>query len=352
MKNQNLSKVLVGVIIISSVLSCNFKNYESILIDFKTDTSSLADSIKVLKSFKKMDNFFVLNYTGIYDDRTSLLQKWFDSHVGYKYRPTGCSVFYTSKNANQGFLAQNFDRDSDVPDIGILFGRYCPIGKYKSFSLSRIEDLQTEDMKGLTRNINPSNLTDYQRYLVLFFPFFSVGGINEHGLAIGIASIPSQLIKETENRSPIFVTHFIRQLLDNCRTIDEAIKLSKKYYIYDRSLCTITHHILIGDSTGHSVMIEYKNGKMDYVLSDQKFQLFTNKPIIDNSNENLNQCWRFKIINERLSESNANLNIQDCLSVLKKVKNNTMWTVVYDLKNKQGIFTVYGDFTKQYKFGF
>ena len=352
MKKQDLFKVLVGFILTISILSCNFRNAENILIVFNTDTSSLSDSLKVLKSFRKIDNFFVLNYSGVYDDKTRLLQEWFNTHADNNYKPTGCSVFYTFNDTNQGFLGQNFDLDSDVPKCGILFGQYCPYGKYKSFSFSRIEDLQTADKKGLSMSIDPSNLTDFQKSCVLYFPFYAVGGINEHGLAIGIASIPSQMIKETENRNPIFVTNFARQLLDNCRTIDEAVKISQKYYLYDHSLSTISHHILIGDSTGNSVMIEYKNGKMAYVYSNHKFQFFTNKYIIDNSNENLNQCWRYKIIKERLSESNANLNIQDCLSLLKRVKNNTIWTVVYDLKNKQGMFTVYGCFTKQYKFGF
>lgn len=352
MKEQNLLKLFLSVLLTCLAFSCNFKNNEQILIDFKTDTSSLSDSLKILKSFKKMNNFFVLNYSGDYDDKTRLLQEWFNSHAEYIYKPTGCSVFWTGNEINQGFLGQNFDQDDGVSKCGILFGKYSPSGKYKSFSFSRIEDLQTADNKGLNINVNPSSLTDFQKSSVLYFPFYAVGGINEHGLAVGIASIPSQLIKEKENRSPIFVTNFIRQLLDNCRTVDEAVTLSKKYYLYDHSLSTISHHFLIADSIGHSVIIEYRTGRMDYIYDNEGFQLFTNNQIIENSNENLNKCWRFKIINERLSVHNTNLNIQDYLSILDQVKNNTIWSVMYDLKNKQGIFTVYGSFSKQYKFEF
>jgi hypothetical protein len=343
MGKQYLIKAIVFVTLTNAVFSCNFKSTEQVLINFETDTSSLLDSSKTLKSFRKIDNFYVLNYTGMYDDKINWLQDYFNTNADKNYMPSGCSVFYTSNNVNQEFLGQNLD----LPDCGVLFGKYSSPNKYKSFSFSRIDD-----MKDFSKSTNPSNLTDFQKTCILYFPFYAVGGMNEHGLTIGIASIPSQMIKETENRKPIFVTNFIRQLLDNCRTIDEAVKLSHEYYLFDHSLSTISHHFLIGDSTGHSVVIEYKNGKMDYVFSNQRSQFFTNKNIIDNSEQNLNQCWRFKIINEKFSKSNPDFNIQDGLSILKRVKNNTIWSVVYDLKNKQGIFTVYGSFTKQYKFGF
>jgi penicillin V acylase-like amidase (Ntn superfamily) len=229
----------------------------------------------------------------------------------------------------------------------VLFGKYSSNGKYKSIAFSRIEDMQ-----GFNRETNPSNLTNAQRISVLFFPFYAVGGINEHGVALGIAGISSQKIRETDNRKPIFVTNFIRQILDNCKTIDDAVRLSHEYYFYDHSLTTNSHHLLIGDSTGHSVIIEYKNGKMEYVYPNQNFQLFTNNNIIDNSTDNLNKCWRYKTINNQLSKRDSGFDTQAYLKILNKATNNTNWSVVYDLKNKQGIFTIYGNFSKQYKFGF
>ena len=350
MNTINFSHVLNLVLVSSLLTTCNFKNLEQIQIGFENDSSDLTDSLKTVNSFSKKDNFFVLNYVGSYDDKIQWLQDYFNQHAGvdFKPNPSGCSVFYASNDSNKNYLGQNVD----LPACSVLFGKYSSNEKYKSFSFSRIEDLETESKKGLNRSINPSKLTDFQKTCVLFFPFYAVGGMNERGLAVGIAGITSQVIKETKNRKPIFVTNLIRQILDNCKTIDDAVQLSHDYYFYDHSLTTNSHHLLIGDSTGRSLIIEYKNGKMEYVYPNQKFQLFTNNYVIDNSIDNLNECWRYKSINDQLSKRNSRFDIQDYLKILDKAKNNTNWSVVYDLKNKQGIFTIYGSYSKQYKFGF
>lgn len=345
MNTKNWLHVLNFILVSSLLTACSFKSSEQIQIGFENNTSDLSDSLKTINSFNKKDNFFVLNYVGNYDDKIQWLQDYFNQHAGvdFKPNPSGCSVFYATNDSNRNYLGQNVD----LPACNVLFGKYSSNGKYKSIAFSRIEDMQ-----GFNKETNPSNLTNAQKTSVLFFPFYAVGGINEHGVAVGIAGIPSQMIKETENRKPIFVTNLIRQILDNCKTIDDAVQLSHDYYFYDHSLTTNSHHLLIGDSTGHSVIIEYKNGKMEYVYPNQNFQLFTNNYIIDNSMDNLKQCWRFKSINNQLSKRDSGFVIQDYLKILDKAKNNTNWSVIYDLKNKQGIFTIYGNFSKQYKFGF
>jgi len=91
---------------------------------------------------------------------------------------------------------------------------------------------------------------------------------------------------------------------------------------------------------------------MEYIYPNQNFQLFTNNNIIDNSTDNLNKCWRYKTINNQLSKRDSGFDTQAYIKILNKATNNTNWSVVYDLKNKQGIFTIYGNFSKQYKFGF
>jgi len=345
MNTKNWLQVLNFILVSSLLTACNFKSSEQIQIGFENNTSDLTDSLKTINSFSKKDNFFVLNYVGNYDDKIQWLQDYFNQHAGvdFKPNPSGCSVFYATNDSNKNYLGQNVD----LPACNVLFAKYSSNEKYRSIAFSRIEDMQ-----GFNKETNPSNLTNAQKTSILFFPFYAVGGINEHGVAVGIAGIPSQMIKETENRKPIFVTNLIRQILDNCKTVDDAVQLSHDYYFYDHSLTTNSHHLLIGDSTGCSVIIEYKNGKMEYVYRNQNFQLFTNNYIIDNSTDNLNQCWRYKSINKQLSKRNSGFDIQDYLKILDKAKNNTNWSVVYDLKNKQAIFTIYGNLSKQYKFGF
>lgn len=345
MKNQGIIKTFLLLLLSLTIVGCNQKKDNIIQLTFVNENSSLSDSINTINSFKRNDKFFILNYTCEYDSYVDWLQNYFNSIAGIDFKPgqSGCSVFYASSDTEKNFLSQNVDSPSCTP----LFGKYSSHGKYKSFAFSRIED-----MKGFDKGIDPSNLTNDQKTSLLFFPFYSVGGINEYGLAVGIAGIPSQLIKDTLNKEPIYVTNFMRQILDNCKTVDEAIKFSTKYYIYDHSLSTNSHHFLIGDSFGKSVILEYANGKLDYKFEDKRFQLFTNNPVIEKSMEDLSQCWRYKTLNKKLTKINPETTNQDYLTFLNDAKNNTNWSVVYDLNEKRGIFTIYGDFSKRYKFNF
>lgn len=161
MKTKYYLHTLTLILVSYFLITCNFKSSEQIQIGFENNTSDLSDSLKTINSFKKKDNFFVLNYVGNYDDKMLWLQDYFNQHAGvdFKPNPSGCSVFYATNDSNKNYLGQNVD----LPACNVLFGKYSSNGKYKSIAFSRIEDMQ-----GFNKETNPSNLTNAQKTSVFF----------------------------------------------------------------------------------------------------------------------------------------------------------------------------------------
>jgi penicillin V acylase-like amidase (Ntn superfamily) len=198
-----------------------------------------------------------MNYYGNYEERLSFLHNWILTHADTNFNPrhnivsSYCSIFTFVDDTSGIFLGRNFDWGDGC---GILLAKYNPPGKYCSFAFSRTEDLK------FSRYSEPKKFTPEEKVHFLFFPFYAVDGINEKGLAVGVAGVNSQKLKLSSDKELIFITLFVRYILDNCKNVDEVIQLSKNYNLYDGTLSTISHHLLVADADGASLIIEYKNG--------------------------------------------------------------------------------------------
>jgi len=307
--------------------------------EFSADTTMLANTIN---SIKKFEDIFLISYFDDYNHRLEWMHNYFLAQKDTAFQPSGCSLFSVSGDSGKIYFGRNFDDKN----CSILLGKYTAPGKFRSFSFSRLEDLR------FNRNMQIQDFSEKQIEEFLCFPFLAEDGMNEHGLAIAVASVKPQRIIEKENREPIFILLFIRKVLDECKTVEEVISFSKQYYIYDNSLSTNAHHLLVADSTGKHLVIEYANGRMNFIQAKRNFEIITNYPVSNKTPEEMKFCWRYKTILDNFQDSAEALNKFRSMKLLEDVYDGTTWSVVFDLNSKSGTFAKYGHYNKYYKFGF
>jgi predicted choloylglycine hydrolase len=163
-------------------------------------------------------------------------------------------------------------------------------------------------------------------------------GMNEHGLAIGINFLMTKTYKIGLNTG--FV---VRLVLETCKTTEEAIALIKLL-----PLCS-TQNFLIGDKSGHLVVLEASPNKVilresrDYLVSANHFISEKMRGEHANPEENWYLSYdRFQTADTALKENEKDLSFAMELAGGKKgficqYKKNlnfdTLWSSVYDISN-------------------
>lgn len=327
--------------------SCASKSRTEI-ITFASDNSSVSDSIKTVKNFKKQKELYVLTEFGSYDDKMDWLNNYLLSEVTKdlitpskgKSKKTMCSIFFTTNQSGVTYHCQNFDN----PESGILIGSYGAPGKYKSIALTRMTDISY-----FPSSFDFDGMTDMQKSFLPFFAFYPVDGINEKGLSVSIAGSYSHKVTETKNRKGVYITYLNRLMLDSCKTVDEALALAGKYYFFDHEGLVAANHLLIADKIGNSAIIEYdKDGKMQYLVKKNNNLVMTNDDIVGVDSSQV-RCMRYKAICKQLKDKPVE-NYEDCMDILRTVENKTLWSVVMDNKTNTGYIATHGKFMHYYEF--
>lgn len=343
--NKAVLPIACIYVIITVLSSCASKERIE-KIAFETDNSTVSDSIKTIKSFKKQQEFYVLTQFGSYDEKMEWLNNYLlaevnkNSVVPSKVKKQMCSIFFTTNSSGITYHCQNLDN----PESGILIGSFNAPGKYKSIALSRMTDISY-----FPASFEFTEINETQKTFLPFFAFYPADGINEYGLSVSVAGSYPHKVTETKDRKGVFITYLNRLMLDSCKTVEEALALSKRYYFFDHEGLISSNHLLIADKSGTSAIIEYnKEGRMDYLVKKKENLVMTNDDIIGADTSQI-KCVRFKNICKELSNKPVS-SFDDCMKILQNVRNNTLWAVVMDNKSSTGYIAIRGKYTHFYKF--
>ena len=188
-------------------------------------------------------------------------------------------------------------------------------------------------------------------------PYAPLDGLNEHGL--GISVLVAQDKKSNHQNNPnkldFTTTLMIRGVLDNCKTIEEAIAFFDKYNMHDINE-GIAYHFFITDNYGNSTVIEYVNEEIKVIrnheLNYSNYLYLTNfyitKPIGEGNNHGLN---RYQILEEKLKNGNIKMEWKESMELLKSVsQKSTVWSNVYNTKDLSLVTAYKNDFENLYKF--
>ena len=291
---------------------------------------------------------FYGDYSGIVENQNRQLISYYSSNINPSIsNDFNCSVFSVMGDLNNCLFGRSFDNPEDWRCITMLC-RFQPPDGYASLVPTRTKELGYEVGTDLT------GLSLTQREGLLKAPFFSPDGINEHGLVVALADIPSRTFTPSPEKHSIYKTYLIREILDHAQTVDEAYEIARQHNCYDLGLNVFSTHALVADPSGQSAVLELAGGEMRAIRNTESWQVATNSPLYNVSLYGARlQCSRFRTIYDQLASAQGMLTWQQGMNILATVGwEFTQWSIVYDMTNRSLELALDFDFSEYYHFEF
>jgi hypothetical protein len=293
--------------------------------------------IAMLRSLEKIDDypFYVMYYSGGYD----YPQIGANEPVSAGF---SCSLFASLGNTGDMLYGRNFDWEFSP---ALLIFTDPPDG-YASASMVDLTFL----------GINPEiavNLMDLpveQQMDLLSAPSMPFDGLNEYGLAVGMAAVPDLYLDDASydpTRPTIGSIGIIRQVLDHARNVEEALEIFGQYNIDFSGGPPI--HYLLADRTGEAILIEFIQGEMKTLTNEWPWHLATNH--LRTTAQGDGGCWRYHTISDRLTSLGGQMNTQAAMQLLSEVRQGqTQWSVVYDMSSGEIHVVLGGNYEREYTY--
>ena len=171
-----------------------------------------------------------------------------------------------------------------------------------------------------------------ERRALLYAPFLPFDGMNEHGLAVGMAAVPGSQMPYDSDNETMGSLMVIREMLDHARDVDEAVAILQSYNIDWQGGPPL--HYLIADTSARAVLVEFYQGQMVVMPNETPWHLATNFLRTAAGETTEGQCWRYDTISERLAEAEGRIAAQDALEVLREAsQGGTQWSIVYGMSS-------------------
>jgi choloylglycine hydrolase len=238
-----------------------------------------------------------------------------------------CSLFTASNSQGGYMLGRNFDWDPNP----IVILHTSPSEGYRSISMVNLGFLGIgKDQAGKFM----SKIDVYKNKLAMA-PFVPVDGMNETGLAVGMAAVPEGSDSMDSGKPVMGSLGIMREILDYAATVDEALEIMNTYRIEFGGGPAV--HYLIADAKGDSAIVEYGSGKMNVIRKDSDWQAITNFLLEDAGSEPELMCDRYNKISEKLTSTSGVLSIKEGTQLLSDISQGdptvegTQWSSLYDL---------------------
>ena len=288
-----------------------------------------ADEIATLDSLEQLDDYplYTMRYKSDYPDQAFSTNERITSDKTYTPATESCqlrfncSLFSTLGDSNNRLYGRNFDWQFSP---ALLLFTDPPDG-YASVSMVDMAYLGFSD--SLASNLTELSLIE--RKSLLRAPFLPFDGMNEQGLAIGMAAVPPGEMRSDRQKKTIDELMAIREILDHASTVDEAINILGNYNI---DMGNVPLHYLIASATGNSALVEFYKGKMVVFRNESPWQVATNFLVASTGGHPQGQCPRYDRLSQQLTSTRGLLTIQEAFLLLKDVsQDNTQWSVVYGM---------------------
>ena len=287
------------------------------------------NQITTLNSLQKIDNYplYTMHYSGsysqfelpsgaygsepwrVYEDSTKTSAGW------------ACSLFAVFADTTNMYFGRNFDWEFSP---ALLLFTDPPEG-YASVSMVDITYLGFSDdqVKSLT------DLPLNDRKSLLRAPNWPFDGMNERGLAIGMAAVPPGDMLPDPNKETIGSLQIMRQILDRAANVDQAITILDSYNI-DFGAGPALHY-LIADSSGEAILVEFYAGQMHLISNEDLWHQATNF-LLSSVDDPQGQCRRYDTISNEMMRAGGRLTPKSALELLSSVsQNNTQWSILYHM---------------------
>jgi hypothetical protein len=309
-----LFKKTIYLLMIGLLSACSFSTPQS--------AGSSDNEAKTLASLKQVDDhpLYTMTYYGDYPSpRTSMLPAARQAGPAPSW---ACSLFTVLIDEDHLLYGRNFDWQFS-PAV-LLFTH--PSDGYASVSMVDIEYLGFSQPEVLhLTDLPPEKLSG-----LLNAPQIPFDGMNDQGLAIGMAAVDPGNMQSDPSRQTIGSLGILREILDHAREVDEALDLIKKYNIDFVGGPPL--HYLIADASKRAVLVEFYQGEIHVFENEQPWHSATNF-LRSSVKDPKGNCWRYDRINDRLNETRGSLDSRSAMELLSQVaQDSTQWSVVYQMK--------------------
>jgi hypothetical protein len=315
---------------------------------FNRPPASLSDTLRSLQSLTKVqgtgqfceDGLYLMTHFG---DREDLFQKANQEAMDHPLANQTwrhCSLFSTTGGGSV-LMGRNWDNQNVGSVIASL---YEPPEGYASISFTR-----SIDMGFGHKDLEHHKSSEFGRML-LMAPFHAYDGINERGLAVGVAGVAPVAVKPRAGKERIYVPFLVRKILDQTQNTGEAAALVEGYVPFDIDASSLNTHFFVVDASGKSVVLEYVHDKWKRTYGSDAWQVLTNRDVHAVPDADLRaKCWRYRGIAEALENSDGRVGWEGCLGLLRGTsQKGTTWSVVYSLTSRELHFSVYQDWDTVY----
>ncbi len=287
------------------------------------------DQAATLGSLEQVDDhpLYIMHYDGPYPTQASSLEKDRSSRLSpsaaqkHCQATWGCSLFATFGNEEDRLFGRNFDWNFS-PAL-LLFTD--PADGYASVSMVDIEYLGFAGER--SRNLTELPLEDLRA--LLDAPSLPFDGMNETGLAIGMAAVPAEDMPYDPLKRTLDELEVIREVLDHAGTMNEAIEILGSYNV---DMGSVPIHYLIASASGESAVVEFYRGEMVVFRNEAPWQVATNFLLSSTHGNTDGWCWRYDLISRRLYGLEGRISSKKALHLLEDVsQDHTQWSVLYNM---------------------
>lgn len=282
------------------------------------------EEVATLSSLEKVDDYplYTMHFHGALETAMSAPATEAVARMWNSQRPDwACSLFAALADTDNLLFGRNFDWRYS-PAV-LLFT--APPNAYASVSMVDIAYLY-----GPNKVRTLAELPLAERHDLLYTPFMPFDGMNEHGLAVGMAAVVGSEAPRDPKKETIDSLLIMRAMLDHARTVDEAVALLGSYNIEWGSGPPL--HYLIADSERQAVLVEFYAGETVVIPKDGPWHQATNFLRAESGASTRGRCARYDAINRRLTATGGRLGAGDAVDLLEQVAQpSTQWSVVYDM---------------------
>jgi metal-dependent hydrolase (beta-lactamase superfamily II) len=277
------------------------------------------DQVATLLSLQHVGDYplYVMHYYDEYEPGI-----YAQEPVGPRAAAWACSLFAALGDGENRLYGRNFDWQFSP---ALLLFTDPPDG-YASVSMVDLAYLGFDD--GVVMALSELALDDLVP--LLDTPHWPFDGMNEHGLAVGMAAVPSGGMRPDPGKPTIGSLGVIREILDHAADVDEALALLQAYNIDMEGGPDL--HYLVADRSGRALLVEFYRGQMVVTSNEQPWHLATNFVRASVPAPAEAGCWRYIQIEALLSQEGGRLDPSGAMELLSEVsQGNTQWSVVYGM---------------------
>ena len=284
------------------------------------------DQAATLSSLQKVDDYplYTMRYVG-----APLGSDTAETSQVFAEGDWACSLFAALGDPEDRLFGRNFDWRYS-PAL-LLFTDRPAAGGYASVSMVDIAYLGFDDS-----SVDLTTLALAERRGLLDAPSWPFDGMNEAGVAVGMAAVPQADQRRDPGKPTIDSLEVMRAILDHAGSVDEAVAILGQYNIDWEGGPPL--HYLVADRSGRAALVEFHGGQIIVLPNAGPWHAATNFTRSAVAGDAAGQCQRYDTLVRRLTDAGGKLAPRDALGLLQAVaqtESATQWSVVYDMSTGQ-----------------